>query len=137
MEYLGLNATAFSGEIGVQRSSISHILSGRNRPGFDFLAKTSSRFPQVNTEWLLTGKGSMVKDSEPVRKTSGIQQELFDDGLKNNEEEVLKSKIRQSQKNNTEKIKFTNVNTIERVIIFYTNGTFSDYHPKWNENIDN
>ncbi len=52
--------------IGVQRSSISHILSGRNKPSYDFLQKFLEAFPDVNAEWLLTGKGNMLK--APVQK---------------------------------------------------------------------
>ena len=49
--------------LGVARAGISHILSGRNRPGFDFLEAMALHYPQISMDWLLTGKGRMYKDS--------------------------------------------------------------------------
>ena len=43
----------FADEIGVQRSSISHILSGRNRPSFDIIQKIIRRFPELGYEWIM------------------------------------------------------------------------------------
>lgn len=51
-----LNAGSFADKIGVQRSSVSHVLSGRNKPGFDFVEKLLLAFPRVSAEWLFTGK---------------------------------------------------------------------------------
>ena len=51
--------------LGVARAGISHILSGRNRPGFDFLEAMALHYPQVSMDWLLTGKGRMYKDAAP------------------------------------------------------------------------
>jgi len=56
-----LTASKFADLIGVQRSSISHILSGRNNPGLDFLNKILQHFPHISGDWLITGQGSMVK----------------------------------------------------------------------------
>ena len=49
--------------LGVARAGISHILSGRNKPGFDFLEAMALHFPQISMDWLLTGKGRMYKES--------------------------------------------------------------------------
>lgn len=51
-----LNAGSFADKIGVQRSSVSHVLSGRNKPGFDFVEKLLIAFPRVSAEWLFTGR---------------------------------------------------------------------------------
>ena len=51
--------------LGVARASISHILSGRNRPGFDFLEGMALHYPGINLDWLLTGKGRMYKENRP------------------------------------------------------------------------
>ncbi len=61
-----LSAGEFALKIGVQRSSVSHVLSGRNKPGFDFLEKIILTFPRVDAEWLLTGKKSQKQDSSHV-----------------------------------------------------------------------
>lgn len=57
-----LSPARFADILGVQRSGLSHILSGRNKPGFDFISKMLQKFPQINSEWLLTGKGKMYKE---------------------------------------------------------------------------
>ena len=49
--------------LGVARAGISHILSGRNKPGFDFLEAMAVHYPKISMDWLLTGKGRMYKDS--------------------------------------------------------------------------
>lgn len=57
-------AAQFADEIGVQKSSISHILSGRNNASLDFVQKILLRYPEVNMDWLMFGKGPLLKDSE-------------------------------------------------------------------------
>lgn len=51
-----LTNSSFADELGVQRSNISHIISGRSKPGLEFLEKVLLRFPRVNADWLITGK---------------------------------------------------------------------------------
>ncbi|AEA45403.1 helix-turn-helix domain-containing protein [Fluviicola taffensis] len=53
-----LNAGSFADRIGVQRSNVSHVLSGRNKPSFDFVEKLLQAFPRVSAEWLFTGRQS-------------------------------------------------------------------------------
>lgn len=52
----------FAEIIGVQPSTISHILSGRNNPGYDFIVKLLEEFPRINPDWLLRGAGTMYRD---------------------------------------------------------------------------
>lgn len=56
MESHKLNAGSFADKIGVQRSNVSHVLSGRNKPSFDFVEKLLLAFPRVSAEWLFTGR---------------------------------------------------------------------------------
>ena len=58
-----LSQSQFADAIGVARASISHILAGRNKPGFDFIESMARHFPALNLEWLITGKGKMYKDT--------------------------------------------------------------------------
>ncbi len=60
IEYSQLTSSEFADEIDVQRSSISHITSGRNKPSLDFLIKVKERFPELNWDWLITGDGEMT-----------------------------------------------------------------------------
>lgn len=59
--YSALSLSEFADEIDVQRSSISHITSGRNKPSLDFLIKIKNRFPDLEWEWLIEGEGEMLK----------------------------------------------------------------------------
>lgn len=69
-----LTAGAFADKIGVQRSNVSHVLSGRNKPSFEFLEKVLLAFPKVSALWLITGlqgrdqevTNQAVKDEKPI-----------------------------------------------------------------------
>ena len=62
MEYEGLKPSALADTIGVNRATISHILSGRNKPSIDFLEKLLSAYPNINANWLISGIGYMQND---------------------------------------------------------------------------
>lgn len=68
-----LSSARFAEIIGVQPSSISHILSGRNKPGFDFIQKILINFPSLNADWLIMGKGNMLRNY-------ATQRDLFSEG---------------------------------------------------------
>ena len=132
-----ISATTLADEIGVQRSSISHILSGRNNPSYDFIQKLIKRYDSINTEWLLTGKGDMYKQERQVddKKNEG-EIDLTDE--KNKEKDVSQPQLSfnsealeqysQSEKENAFR-QVTNVNKIEKIVYFYKNGTFKEYNP--------
>ncbi len=63
----GLTSGSFADLIGVQRSSMSHILNGRNNPSLDFIVKTIQHIPTLNPEWLLTGIGNMYRSDNSVQ----------------------------------------------------------------------
>jgi len=65
-----LTAAQFADEIGVQKSSISHILSGRNNASLDFIQKILITYPEVNMDWLMFGKGPIFKHIETALKSS-------------------------------------------------------------------
>ncbi len=150
-----MTATKFADEIGVQPSSISHIISGRNKPSTDFLVKLLERFRGINAEWLLTGKGSMYKESSKSdilnmsnniskngdlfnyeqkfeNKTEEIESEL------NINTEIVEKEVTNLDENNQlqdrklekENEKNSNNKTIEKVVVFFTDKTFESYDPK-------
>ncbi|MBO4671923.1 MAG: helix-turn-helix transcriptional regulator [Bacteroidales bacterium] len=86
--------------LGVARASISHMISGRNKPGFDFIEKMARQYPGLNLDWLVTGRGKMYK-SAPDSPSELPENSLF-------EEEI------------------TAAPEIERVIVFYKDGTFRE-----------
>jgi len=123
-----LTPTKFADIIGVQRSAISHILSGRNKPSFDLIQKILTKFPRINAEWLITGKGEMYKTM--------VQQRLFDVDVKpiENKIETKQTIVNHDNTNTSTSPKETenriNDSTIERIIIFYKDKSFKEYIPE-------
>ena len=68
VEKEGINVNQFSKIIGVNRSTLSHILSGRNNPSVDVLEKILDNFPTVNTNWLLRGIGTIDTDYSTTKE---------------------------------------------------------------------
>jgi transcriptional regulator with XRE-family HTH domain len=91
-----LTATQFAEEINIQRSGISHILSGRNNPSMDFILKVKEKYPEYSLDWLLLGKGPIT--ISPPKSAKAVQPSLFETDevpiIENEEikvEEVVKS----------------------------------------------
>jgi len=110
MEYYQLSASAFADKIGVQRSSISHLLSGRNKPSLDFVLKVIKKFDEVELYWILNGKGKFPNTTPTQLETS----------LNPQENEIQKPFDKKD-------LPSTNDKRIERIVIFYTDGTFKEY----------
>lgn len=71
MNYYEINASTLADSLGVLRSSISHLLSERNKPSLDFVIKITEKYPEIDLYWLLYGKGSFPKEEpreEPKEK---------------------------------------------------------------------
>ena len=111
IDYYGETASSFSEKIGVQRSSISHILSGRNKPSLDFVLKVLSVYPEVELYWLLNGKGKFPS-------TTSHQESITE----NTEAKtiVVNPEPKKDISQSTEK-------AIERIVIFYKDGTFKNF----------
>ena len=71
-----LTSTRFADELGVQRSGISHILSGRNQPSYDFIVKLMKQYPEINPDWLIMGNGTMIRTA--VKEKTNMEPDLFD-----------------------------------------------------------
>jgi hypothetical protein len=67
MKHEGVNSTRLAEILGIQASGISHIMSGRNKPSYDFLLKLLQRFPQINPDWLLLDRGPMYRDEIKIK----------------------------------------------------------------------
>lgn len=57
-----ISQSQFADTLGVARGGVSHILSGRNRPGYDFLESLLLHYPSLNIDWIITGKGKMYRE---------------------------------------------------------------------------
>ncbi len=103
MEHYGVSPSLFADKIGVQRSSVSHILNGRNRPSLDFIMKVIQTFPEVNIYWLLNGKGSLLLTDETSSPPPPPNPKNY---------------IEKSKKG------------ITKIAVFYDDGTFESFEPK-------
>ncbi|SFJ43862.1 helix-turn-helix domain-containing protein [Olleya namhaensis] len=128
IEYYSESASSFAEKIGVQRSSISHILSGRNKPSLEFVLKVLSSFPEVELYWLMNGKGEFPKiesqnRQEPIAPVSKKDdQNLFTDSKNENPVEPKNSDLLKNLNH-----KSSNGKIIERIVIFYSDGSFSNF----------
>lgn len=109
LRYYDLSASVFADKIKVQRSSISHLLSGRNKPSLEFVLKVIKTFPEVNLYWLLNGKGTFPPTALDTPKTEPPA----------NDPIISQEKV-QAPKASLEK-------TIDKIIIFYSDGSFKAY----------
>lgn len=79
----GLKSSVLADSIGVNRATISHILSGRNKPSIDFLEKLLNVYPNINANWLISGIGYMQDNMEQkevhVSKKIGKVVVFYDD----------------------------------------------------------
>lgn len=75
-----ISQAKFADTINVARASVSHILSGRNKPGFDFIESMAAEYPNLDVEWLITGRGKMYKNTTvdaPKQETPASSTPLY------------------------------------------------------------
>ncbi|WP_025663654.1 helix-turn-helix domain-containing protein [Aquimarina megaterium] len=143
MDYHAVSASSFADYMGVGRSSISHILSGRNKPSLDFVMKIIDAYTDVDLQWLLYGKGTFPKSENvsvekktPLSNTSTVSQPTPPPVTVSKQDLFSQSspeeKIADPNTPPLEKISrvISTENEIDRIVIFYTDGTFSSYHMK-------
>lgn len=120
-----LSSSQFADKIGVQRSSVSHVLSGRNKPGFDFIQKILHAFPNLDADWLITGEGEMYKR----RRAGGeIWDGPFSETSPAKDERSLSAHVEsQGMKEAEGKQVYEVRREVERIIVFYTDKTFREY----------
>ncbi|EPD29820.1 Bacteriophage CI repressor helix-turn-helix domain-containing protein [Capnocytophaga granulosa] len=117
MDYYDLNASALADSLGVLRSSISHLLSERNKPSLDFVLKIIDKYPEVDLYWLLYGKGSFPKEEKKPAPTPLPTEILFpeDNVLEDSEKErkvVPEIPVKKQKRQ------------IQKIIFFYEDNSF-------------
>lgn len=147
MEYKGISPSELADTIGVQRSNITHVLNGRNKPSFQFIEKMLQIYPDLNAKWLLLGTGVMVDapvksrtlfdlNAEVTNQAQPIIEKMPDKPI------IVEQKTLQvpemivapiSEKTNAiptiEDQIFSSEKPIERLIVFYNDATFKVYNP--------
>ncbi|MEZ5082036.1 MAG: helix-turn-helix transcriptional regulator [Bacteroidales bacterium] len=129
-----LSPSQFADEIQVQRSGVSHILSGRNKPSLDFILKVLTSYPDIDADWLLFGKGKMIQKSEKIPNEdklpknllnatsaqSSNQYQAVDEPSNLTDELKIKKSERKPDKNKS----------IEKIVVFNSDNTFKEYFPE-------
>ncbi len=121
IDYKSISPGTLAEILEVQRSNISHILNGRNKPGAVFIEKFLLAFPMLNARWLFTGEGPMVIGmTETPRETMPKDTEIP-------EETVLPAQnAEEPHKVTTPEIQ---AKSISKVVLLYSDGSFSAYNP--------
>jgi len=107
IEENNLSASSFAKTIGVQRSSISHILSGRNNPSLDLLLKIHNAFNYISLEWLILGDNSMEKTLEEIQNIDKPELIIDEKELSDNKQSLLRE-----------------------IVYYYNDGSFERFFPK-------
>ena len=122
-----ISQSQFADVLGVARASISHILSGRNKPGYEFITNLMRSYPALNIEWLLLGKGKMYKEPKDLKEPKESKEDeepaasLFDSPTSEVQEpvnQVVEADMPAEQAASERKI--------IRVTAFYSDGTFEE-----------
>jgi len=140
-----ISQSQFAESISVAPASISHILAGRNKPGFDFISNMAKRYPSLNIEWLITGKGKMYKsdleNSQPEIRRSSHQQVLFGpeseaQPVREDKNEVKAEPMPSNPKQSAQTPESTFINIMQsannqrkvsKIVIFFDDNTFQEF----------
>lgn len=137
----------FADKIGVQRSAVSHILSGRNKPSLDFIMKMLQSYPELDQRWLLHGKGeSIIKRDEDSERsdlqinkpTNSVIPDLFStlDTIVTNTANTIVTEgkidkvIDYKELKSNDIIKDNNCKQIKSILVIYSDGTFESFEHK-------
>ena len=118
MEHYGLTVSAFADTVGVQRSSVSHLLNGRNKPSLDFVMKLVDAYPEVDLYWLLNGTGSFPRADGPKKSPT-----------LNFPDDTITEEPRETKISSPEKPKASQKEPV-RIVMFYNDGTFQSFDAK-------
>ena len=123
-----LTPSQFADEIGIQRSGISHLISGRKKPSLELIMKVLKRFPDVKPDYLLYGTSDHElnrnenQESEKEISLPKATATLFDQpGISETKSEPRQQ--RQGKRERTER-------NVEKIVIFYDDKTFREYDPE-------
>jgi transcriptional regulator with XRE-family HTH domain len=148
LEIKGISSSELADSIGVQRSNISHVLNGRNKPSFQFIEKLLQTYPELNAKWLLLGEGNMIDGISKPRslfdtltdvnpKLENTKQiDLPIDEIPFVQPQLNKSIDQTIQKNDldnllidSKSINRTSEKSIEKIIVFFSDQTFKVHYP--------
>lgn len=139
MEREGLAPSKFAETIGIQRSAMSHIISGRNNPSLDVLLKVLERFTYVESDWLLFGKGNMMREhmiTEPnLFSNTAINPPEVQVVPEYRKEIGVEAPVNLPKQPVVEQIiyKDSPSKNVSKIMIFYSDNTFDTFVPEKNK----
>jgi len=119
MDYKSISAGELSSRLDVQRSNISHILNGRNKPGATFIEKLLINFPDLNARWLFTGDGEMIEN---------IVDKVVSEHKNTSPNETANKLLNIPQFKNS--LVPGQDKPIDKVVLLFSDGTFTDFSKK-------
>jgi transcriptional regulator with XRE-family HTH domain len=128
-----ISPSHFADEIGIQRSSMSHILAGRNKPSLDIVQKIIKRFPDLGVAWILDDENLPVTHPEDplLARSEQTQKKTPEAKYPDFQEKTMRPSRPETEERNSNHMSVKPETTIEkkvdRVMIFYTDGTFQEY----------
>lgn len=127
-----LSPSQLADEIHIQRSSISHILSERNKPSLDFVMKVLERFPEIDSDWLIFGKGQMMNSISQSKIEVEKKNIIAEKKIEEKEEKIETAPTSSSLPLFDEKKKEAGNDSSEivKIVIFYKDNTFKEYTSK-------
>ncbi len=130
-----MTPSMFADKIGVQRSGISHLLSGRNNPSLDFIIKVLDNFPEISFECLVKRKGKMFVSKNSVVSNSSNTSTLFDQIFESQEKIESKPKtdikVQRNSRETEQKSSQNDIKTkkpIDRLLVLYKDGSFETFY---------
>ncbi len=128
MKSQGLNAKQLSEAIGVSAGTISNIMGGRNKPSLEFWQSVASYFPEINHSWLFLGYGPMYQNDYELEHNSAapIERDLFSQIPEEQPIQAAKTVRNEMSINTTNQPTLQPTRTVEKIIIFYSDGTFEE-----------
>ncbi len=141
MEQEGMTSARFADSIGVKRSIMSHILSGRNNPSLDVLLKIISRFEYLSTDWVLFGKEPMFKHQlSPNAYIAGEQPQdefafemMNHDDITGDADEPVSGDNTPSSAAEIKRpapLKVPPGRRVSKIMVFYSDNTFENFIPE-------
>lgn len=128
IEHKGITAGELAVMLDVQRSNISHILNGRNKPGASFIEKLLLTFPDLNARWLLTGAGEMMEGTEDqAEKTIPSPTLSFESSPLETEQEARKPGAEKVALHEMPTISDKEEDNVDRVVLLHRDGTFTTF----------
>lgn len=117
-----MTAKQFAQEVGIQAGTISNILSGRNNPSLDVLQRVLNRFRALSSDWLILGVGPMYRQNGAV-----VEQSLFDMRPEDTPQMTAVTDTQKTEQSPApSSMQPTPVKLVDKILIFYTDGTFEE-----------